>query len=161
VSNAGFHYSPPTPSDIPFNNLKIGVVTSVWNEHITHALKHGCISELVNLGFSLEQIVQSDVPGAFELPLGAQKLFELAQVDAVICLGAVIKGDTPHFDFVCQGATDGIRNVGLKYSKPCIYGLITTLTEQQALDRIGGSHGHKGKEAAHTAIHMLTEFYKL
>lgn len=161
MSNAGFNYSSPTPLVEFLNNLKIGVVTSLWNEHITHALKHGCLVELTEQGLDIDQIVQLDVPGAFELPLGAQKLFENSGVDAVICLGAVIKGDTPHFDFVCQGATNGIMSVGLKYSKPCIYGLITALTEQQANDRIGGSHGHKGKEAAQTAVHMLTEFYTL
>jgi 6,7-dimethyl-8-ribityllumazine synthase len=161
VSNSGFHYSPPTPSDKLISNLKIGVVTSVWNDHITSELKNGCVNELLSFGINLDQIVQIDVPGAFELPLGAQKLFEISQVDVVICLGAVIKGDTPHFDFVCQGATDGIMNVGLKNSKPCIYGLITTLTEQQAFERIGGSNGHKGKEAAQTALHLLHTFYTL
>lgn len=161
MSNAGFNYSSPTPLVDLFNNLKIGVVTSLWNEHITHALKHGCMVELTEQGLNVDQIVQLDVPGAFELPIGAQKLFEKLGVDAVICLGAVIKGDTPHFDFVCQGATNGIMDVGLKYGKPCIYGLLTTLNEEQAKERIGGSHGHKGKEAAQTALHLLTEFYSL
>lgn len=161
MSNAGFPFSSPTPLVEFLNNLKIGVVTSLWNEPITHALKHGCIVELTEQGLNIDQIIQLDVPGAFELPLGAQKLFEVSSVDAVICLGAVIKGDTPHFDFVCQGATRGIMDVGLKFSKPCIYGLLTTLNEGQARERIGGAYGHKGKEAAQTALHLLTEFYSL
>ena len=161
MSNAGFHFSPPTLSADLLDNLKIGVVTSVWNSHITNALKTGCFKELASWGITQDQIVELDVPGAFELPIGAQKLFEHSNVDAVVCLGAVIKGDTPHFDFVCQGATQGIMEVGLKFSKPCIYGLITTLNEQQAIDRIGGTHGHKGEEAAKTAMYMLSEFYKL
>ncbi len=118
----------------------------------------GAISELKTYGISDSQIKTYEVPGAFELPLGAQWLFH-QEMDAVICLGCVIKGDTPHFDFVCLGATNGIMEVGLKFNKPCIYGVITTNTEQQAIDRIGGPNGHKGKEAAQTALQLLALQY--
>ncbi len=134
----------------------MGIVVSTWNDHITSELLNGAVSELKSLGLTEGQIHIYEVPGAFELPLAAQWMFQKSeQIDAVICLGCVIKGDTPHFDYVCLGATNGIMEVGLKYNKPCIYGVITTNNEQQAIDRIGGPNGHKGKEAAQTAIQLL------
>ena len=122
---------------------------------MTGRLLNGALDELKQWGITEQNIVVLPVPGAFELPWGAQHLFEENQVDAVLTLGCVIKGDTPHFDFVCLGATNGVMQVGLKYNKPCVFGLITTLTEDQAEDRVGGRNGHKGKEAAQTAIFQL------
>lgn len=125
----------------------------MWNDHVTSPLLDGAKSQLVSLGVASTNIIELLVPGAFELPFGAQILFEKhKELDAVICLGCVIKGETPHFDYVCQGATTGIMEVGLKYNKPCIYGLITVNNLEQAQERIGGSHGHKGIESAQTAI---------
>lgn len=125
----------------------------MWNEHITSPLLDGAKSQLASLGVANSNIIELFVPGAFELPFGSQILFEKhLELDAVICLGCVIKGETPHFDYVCLGATQGIMNVGLKYNKPCIYGLITVNTLEQAKDRIGGNQGHKGIESAQTAI---------
>lgn len=135
--------------------FRVGITWSIWNEHITGRLLSGALEELKKWGISEQNIIVLPVPGAFELPWGAQTLFEDSQVDAVLTLGCVIKGDTPHFDFVCIGATNGVMQVGLKYNKPCVFGLITTLTEEQAEDRVGGKNGHKGKEAAQTAIFQL------
>lgn len=152
MSNSGFRLNSFPTSFI--SKIKVGIVVSTWNDHITSELLKGAVSELHANGLNETQITVYEVPGAFELPLGAQWLFH-REMDAVICLGCVIKGDTPHFDFVCLGATNGIMEVGLKFNKPCIYGVITTNTEQQAIDRIGGPNGHKGKEAAQTALQLL------
>lgn len=132
----------------------MGIVVAAWNNHITDVLLKGAKDTLLGFGLSADQIHSLSVPGAFELPLGAQMLFQ-QQCDAVICLGCVIKGDTPHFDYVCQAATDGILQVGLSQNKPCIFGVITTNNEQQALDRADGKLGNKGAEAALTACWML------
>ncbi len=140
--------------------FRVGITWSIWNEHITSRLLNGALEELNKWGILEQNIVVLPVPGAFELPWGAQQLFENSNVDAVLTLGCVIKGDTPHFDFVCLGATNGVMQVGLKYNKPCIYGLITTLTEDQAEDRVGGKNGHKGKEGAQTAIFQLVHSQK-
>ena len=140
--------------------FRVGITWSIWNEHITHRLLNGALDELKKWGIPEQNIVVLPVPGAFELPWGAQHLFEESNVDAVLTLGCVIKGDTPHFDFVCLGATNGVMQVGLKYNNPCVFGLITTLTEEQAEDRVGGKNGHKGKEAAQTAIFQLVHSKK-
>ncbi len=137
--------------------FKVGITWSIWNEDITSKLLDGATKELLNLGVLESQITTLPVPGAFELPWGAQQLFESKSVDAVLTLGCVIKGDTPHFDFVCEGATHGVLNIGLKYNKPCVFGLITTLNQEQAEDRVGGKYGHKGIEAAQTAIFQLLQ----
>jgi len=135
----------------------MGITWSIWNEDITSRLLDGATKELLNLGVLESQITTLPVPGAFELPWGAQQLFESKSVDAVLTLGCVIKGDTPHFDFVCEGATHGVLNIGLKYNKPCVFGLITTLNQEQAEDRVSGKYGHKGIEAAQTAIFQLLQ----
>lgn len=136
-------------------NLKIGVVVADWNKHITEKLLVAAINMLQERGIQQQQIEILRVPGSFELPHGAQMLFTV-NCDAVICLGCVIQGDTPHFDFVCQAAVDGILHVGLTAKKPCVFGVITTLTEEQAQERAGGKHGNKGAEAALTACWMIS-----
>jgi 6,7-dimethyl-8-ribityllumazine synthase len=122
---------------------------------VTEALYSGAVETLLQQGAGRENIIRKTVPGSFELTLGAQWLAEKNSIDAVICLGCVIQGETPHFDYICQAVAHGITNVGLKYNKPVIFGVLTTLTLQQALDRAGGKHGNKGDEAAATAIKML------
>lgn len=144
----------PFPYNLQPENLKIGVVVAEWNKHITSKLLSGATDTLKQNGLSLDQIEVLHVPGSFELPHGAQMLFD-SNCDAVICLGCVIQGDTPHFDFVCQAAADGILQVGLSVKKPCVFGVITTLTEQQAEARAGGERGNKGSEAALTACWMI------
>ena len=134
---------------------KFGIVVAEWNSEVTEALYSGVVETLLQQGASRENIIKKTVPGSFELTLGAQWLAEKNSIDAVICLGCVIQGETPHFDYICQAVAHGITNVGLKYNKPVIFGVLTTLNLQQALDRAGGKHGNKGDEAAATAIKML------
>ena len=133
--------------------MKVGIVVSEWNEQITEGLYQGAIQALNNCGCT--SVIRKDVPGSFELPLGAQYLLEYTDVDAVICLGSVIQGETKDFDFVCEGTALGIKDVSLKYNKPVLYGVLTDNTPQQAIDRSGGKHGNKGTEAALTAIKMV------
>ncbi len=136
------------------NEMVFGIVVSEWNEKITNGLLEGAYSTLIKNGASENNIIVKHIPGTFELPLGAQSLFEKTNVDAVICLGSVIQGETKHFDYVCEGAALGIKDVALKYNKPTIFGVLTDNTLQQAIDRSGGKHGNKGDEAAVTAIKM-------
>ena len=137
------------------SNRKFGIVVAEWNEEITEALFQGAWNALIQMGASKRNISRVNVPGSFELPLGAQRLAEQKKIDAVICLGCVIQGDTPHFDYICQATSYGIMKVGLKTGKPVVFGVLTTLTAQQALDRAGGKLGNKGEEAAVTAVAML------
>ena len=132
-----------------------GIVVAEWNEQVTEALYSGAFQTLINAGVPREKIERINVPGTFELSLGGQWMAKRDDVDAVICLGCVIQGETRHFDFICNAVADGITNVGLKYDKPVIFGVLTTDNMKQALDRAGGKHGNKGDEAAATAIKML------
>lgn len=131
------------------------IIVAEWNEEITESLYDGALTSLKAHGVKRENIIRKNVPGSFELSLGALWMAEKKNVDAVICLGCVIKGDTPHFDYICQAISYGITQAGLKTRKPVIFGVITTLNHQQALDRAGGKFGNKGEEAALTAIKML------
>jgi len=135
--------------------MKFGIVVAEWNYEITGALAQGAVDTLKRHGALDENIIVKHVPGTFELTLGAQYLAEFAMVDAIIALGCVIQGETRHFDFICQGVTQGITNLNMKYNKPFIFGVLTTDNQQQALDRAGGKLGNKGDEAAVTAIKML------
>ena len=136
--------------------MTLGIVVSEWNEKITTGLLNGAHSTLIKHGVKPENITIEFVPGAFELPLGSQILLESTKAyDAIICLGCVIQGETKHFDFVCDGVTQGIKDVSLKFNKPVIFGVLTDNTEQQSIDRSGGKHGNKGDEAAVTALKMV------
>ena len=137
-------------------NMRFGIVVAEWNKHITFALADGAVSTLKKYGASDDNILIKYVPGSFELPLGAQFFAEMENVDAVILLGCVIQGETRHFDFICQGVTQGTTELNLMYKKPFIFGVLTTDNEQQAIDRAGGIHGNKGDEAAVTAIKMVS-----
>ncbi|WP_303918520.1 MULTISPECIES: 6,7-dimethyl-8-ribityllumazine synthase [Draconibacterium] len=136
-------------------NMRFGVVVAEWNWEITSALANGAVDTLKKHGATDENISVKYVPGTFELPLGGQYFAELDNVDAVILLGCVIQGDTRHFDYICEGVTQGTKDLNLKYNKPFIFGVLTTNNEQQALDRAGGKLGNKGDEAAITAIKMV------
>jgi 6,7-dimethyl-8-ribityllumazine synthase len=136
-------------------DMRFGIVVSEWNEKITSGLLSGAKTTLLKHGAKEENITIITVPGAFELPLGAQTLLEHTDVAGVICLGCVIQGETKHFDFVCQGVTKGIVDVSINYGKPVIFGVLTDNTEQQSIDRSGGKLGNKGDEAAVTAIKMI------
>ncbi len=134
---------------------KIAIVVAEWNAKITGALYEGALQTLLKHGVKEENIISTAVPGSFELTAAAEILLNRQpNLDAVICLGCVIQGDTKHFDFICDSVANGITNVGIKHSKPVIFGVLTTNDEQQALDRAGGKHGNKGDEAAITALKM-------
>lgn len=135
--------------------MKFGIVVSEWNPAITDALYKGAYNTLLKQGAKEENIIVAHVPGSFELTAGARILAKKTDVDAVICLGCVIQGDTPHFNYVCQGVTQGITQLNVKFKIPFIFGLLTTLNQQQAEDRAGGKLGNKGDEAAITAIKMV------
>ncbi len=134
---------------------KVAIVVSRFNDFVTVKLLDGAKDGLLRHGITEQEITIAWVPGAFELPLIAQKLAETKQFDSVICLGAVIRGSTPHFDYVAGEAAKGIANVGLKYGIPVIFGVITTNTVEQAIERAGIRVGNKGWEAAIAAIEMM------
>lgn len=136
------------------SKMRFGIVVSDWNQEITHSLLEGALKTLKRHGATDNNIVVKHVPGSFELTLGAQFLAEYDDLDAIICLGCVIQGETPHFNYICQGVTYGITQLNLDYNIPFIFGVLTTLNMEQAADRAGGIHGNKGDEAAVTAIKM-------
>ncbi len=146
-------YSEKNIADI--STKKFAIVLAEWNSEVTEALYAGALDTLLKNGAKKENIIRKTVPGSFELTLGAQWMAREEEIDAVICLGCVIQGDTRHFDFICQAVAAGITEVNLKYNKPVIFGVLTPDTQEQALDRAGGKHGNKGDEAAITAIKML------
>lgn len=146
-------YSGKNIADI--SEKKFGIVVSEWNEEVTEALYSGALDTLLENGAKKENIIRKNVPGSFELSLGAQWMAEIEEIDAVICLGCVIQGETRHFDFICDAVAHGIKDVNLKFNKPVIFGVLTTDNQKQALDRAGGKHGNKGDEAAITAVKML------
>jgi len=139
------------PSAAPY---RFGIVVAEWNAEITNALYQGAFNSLVANGALEANIVSYTVPGSFELTSGADLLLKTGKLDAVICLGCVIQGETRHFDFICNAVANGVSNVAIKYAKPVIFGVLTTDNQQQAIDRAGGKHGNKGDEAAITAIKM-------
>ena len=137
------------------SGMRIAVVVSEWNTEITEALFTGVRDCLLELGCSPSDILRKSVPGSYELVIGAQWMAENHQPDAVICLGCVIQGETRHFDFICDAVANGLMNLGIKFSLPFIFGVLTPNTMQQAQDRAGGKHGNKGVEAAVTAVKMI------
>jgi 6,7-dimethyl-8-ribityllumazine synthase len=135
--------------------FKIGIVVSEWNDAITLNLLEGARTALIDNGVNEDNILVRFVPGAFELPLGAQYMCEYTDIDGAIAIGVVIQGETRHFDFVCDGATQGIKDVNLKYNVPVAFCLLTDNTLQQSIDRSGGIHGNKGVECAIACLKMV------
>ncbi len=135
-------------------NFTFGIVVAQWNAVVTEALLKGAYHSLIEKGATEDNITIIEVPGSFELTSGADLLLQNKSVDAVICLGCVIQGETRHFDFICDAVANGVTNVSIKHNKPVIFGVLTTDNQQQAEDRAGGKHGNKGEEAAITAIQM-------
>lgn len=133
---------------------RFGIVVSQWNSHITHNLQKGAVNALIDLGAKEENIFSYEVPGSFELIYGASRLCKKREVDAIIVIGSVIRGETAHFDYVCQGVTLGIKDLNIKYDIPVIFCVLTDDNEQQSIDRSGGKHGNKGVEAGVTAVVM-------
>jgi 6,7-dimethyl-8-ribityllumazine synthase len=152
---AGILKSVTGKSKINLATKKFAIVVAEWNEDITEALFFGAHDALLKLGVKKENIIRKNVPGSFELPLGAQLMADQKEIAAVIALGCVIQGDTPHFDYICQAVANGIMKVNLKSKKPVAFGVLTTLNKKQALERAGGKLGNKGEEAAVTVIKML------
>lgn len=144
----------------PQSRWKIGIVTARFNHEITERLENGCYERLLELGVKPQQITRVRVPGAVEIPIAAQKLIERA-ADCVIALGCVIQGDTKHFDYVCNSVERGCTQVMLETKKPVIFGVLTTDNDEQAEERVGGKHGHKGRDAADTAIEMINLLEKI
>ena len=134
---------------------RIGIVAGRFNEFITGKLLGGAVDAFVRHGGEEQNITVAWVPGAFEIPLTAQKMVESGKYDAVVCLGAVIRGATPHFDMVANEATKGVAQVGLRTGVPVIFGILTTDSIEQAVERAGTKDGNKGFEAVTTAIEMI------
>ncbi|MEG2755995.1 MAG: 6,7-dimethyl-8-ribityllumazine synthase, partial [Mucinivorans sp.] len=150
--NLSYQASPvPSAADMSF-----GIVVAEWNPEVTHALLDGALERLRQSGCPEDNISVKWVPGSFELALGAHFFTEYTNVDAVIVLGCVVQGETRHFDFLCQGVTQGIIELQLSTGLPIVFGVLTTLTMEQAMERAGGQHGNKGDEAAATAIKMVS-----
>jgi 6,7-dimethyl-8-ribityllumazine synthase len=139
------------------SGMRFGIVVSEWNQAITERLLEGACDTLERHGAKLENIHIDRVPGSFELTFGARRLAESGKFDAILVIGCVIRGDTPHFDYICAGVTHGITELNLRYAIPFIFGVLTTDTKEQAEVRAGGRYGNKGDEAAVTAIKMVTK----
>ena len=137
------------------HDIHIAIVVSEFNQPITNQLLHGTHNRLNQLGIAPEQIKTVKVPGAVEIPLAAKLLAKTKRYHAIICLGAVIRGETGHYDYVCQQVSYGCQKIMLEAELPIIFGVLTTDNVAQALDRVGGNHGHKGEEAADAALAMI------
>lgn len=142
-------------SHADMSGKKFALAVSSYHIMITEALYQGAVETILKEGGRTENIHRFDVPGAYELPQAAQWLAARPEIDAVICIGCVIQGQTRHFDFICQSVADGVMRVALESGKPVIFGVLTPENMEQAMDRAGGQHGNKGVEAAAAAIQML------
>lgn len=142
-------------------NMKIAIVVARFNEFITSKLLSGCIDCLIRHEAAGEDLTVAWVPGAFEIPMAAKKLAESGKYDAVICLGAVIRGATPHFDYVCAEASKGIAQVSMQTGVPVAFGVLTTENIQQAVERAGTKAGNKGVDCAMTAMEMVNLFKEM
>lgn len=136
------------------NSFRFGIVVSEWNPEITQSMCKGAIETLIDCGAKEENIITWDVPGSFELVYGCKRMIETQNLDAIIAIGNVIQGETKHFDFVCEGVTQGIVDLNVKYDTPVIFCVLTDNTRQQSIDRSGGKLGNKGVECAVAAIKM-------
>jgi 6,7-dimethyl-8-ribityllumazine synthase len=136
--------------------LRFAILVSEWNEEITDALCMGAFNTLIENRVFEEDILILHVPGSFELPFAAARIIKKKRVDAVICIGCVIQGETRHFEFISQAVANGIMNVGLSTNIPVVFGVLTTDNIEQAKDRSGGKHGNKGVETAIAALRMVS-----
>ena len=135
-------------------SFRFGIVVSEWNSEITKNLQKGAIETLLDCGATKDNIISWDVPGSFELVYGCRKMIQSQKIDEIIAIGNVIQGETKHFDFVCEGVTQGIVDLNIKYEIPVIFCVLTDNTKQQSLDRSGGKLGNKGIECAIAAVKM-------
>lgn len=136
--------------------FNVAIVISRFNEDVTQKLYTGAIQRLQELNFKPEQITVIWVPGAIEIPITAQRLAQTDKFEAIICLGAVIYGETKHFDYVCDQVSQGCQQVALSQNIPVIFGILTVDTEEQAYDRLGGAHGHKGRSSVDAAYELVS-----
>ena len=156
MASALHNLSDYDPTSVPSTDgMRFGIVVSEWNSDVTGRLLEGAYETLQRHGVSEDRIIVKTVPGSFELIFGSAQMVKSGLVDAVIAIGCVIRGDTPHFDYICQGATQGLADQNLHGDVPVIYGLLTCNNLDQAMQRCGGSLGNKGDEAAVTAIKMV------
>lgn len=156
MASALHNLSSYDPATVPSGKgYKIGIVVSEWNEEVTGALLEGAYNTLLRHDVEVDDIIVKTVPGSFELVYAAASMMDYTDVDAIIAIGCVIRGDTPHFDYICQGTTQGLAELNGRAEVPVIYGLLTCNTMQQALDRCGGALGNKGDECAITALKMI------
>lgn len=143
------------------DEIRIGIIVSDWNKEITQALLEGAIKTLKASRLTNDNIIVYHVPGSYELPQAASKMLDAFELDAVICLGCIIQGETRHFEFIAQAVAQQCLHVATNNSTPVIFGVLTTDTYDQALDRAGGKHGNKGDEAANTALQMAALYRKM
>ncbi len=136
------------------SGMRIGIVVSEWNPDITEKLAEGARNTLLRLGVKEENITLWHVPGSFELIYGARRMQDNAFLDAIIAVGSIIRGETPHFDYVCQAVSQGIKDLNVRGNIPVVFCVLTDDTKQQAIDRSGGRHGNKGVDCAAAAIKM-------
>jgi len=156
VSSNTYSYTADQGQSVPdASEMRFGVIATEWNNHITDKLLEGVTSELQAHGAPLQNITVKRVPGSFELIYAAAQLAKFGHVNGIIVLGCVIRGDTPHFDYICQGVTQGIAQLNAQEDIPVVFGVITVNNEAQALERAGGKLGNKGREFAITAIKMV------
>ncbi|MGG8495726.1 6,7-dimethyl-8-ribityllumazine synthase [Tenacibaculum sp. TC6] len=151
TTNLSYYDKASIPNAKPF---RFGIVVSEWNPEITQNLHQGAIDTLIDCGAESEHIISWEVPGSFELVYGCKKMIETQKLDAIIAIGNVIQGETKHFDFVCNGVTQGIVDLNINYDTPVIFCVLTDNTKQQSIDRSGGKLGNKGIECAVAAIKM-------
>jgi 6,7-dimethyl-8-ribityllumazine synthase len=137
------------------NTFPIAIVVSLFNRKVTQALQDGALEALKRAGFSSEDITVVEVPGAVEIPLAAKALAKKNKFSAIVALGAVIRGETSHYDYVCEQVSRGCQDVTFAFDTPVIFGVLTTENEAQAWDRLGGEHGHKGHDAVEAALAMV------
>lgn len=142
-------------------DCKVAIIVSLFNEPVTSELLGGAIQRLDELGVSKDNILVLEVPGAVEIPLATRRVLQAEKFDVAITLGAVIRGETTHYDYVCEQVSQGVQQVSFDLDTPVIFGVLTTENKEQAWDRLGGAHGHKGKDAADAALAMLDVFSKI
>ena len=162
MSSNTFSYTQDQTMPVPdASEMRFGIIVTEWNNHITDKLLDGAASELQKRGVAESNITVKRVPGSFELIYAAQQLAKFGHVNGIIIIGCVIRGDTPHFDYICQGVTQGIAELNVKGDIPVVFGLLTVNTPEQAEERAGGKLGNKGEEFALTAIKMVDYAWRL
>lgn len=137
-------------------NRRIGIVAATWHDDVVQKLIEGCLDQLLSLGVHENDIVIVRCPGTFEIPLTASSMISSGEYHAIITLGVVIRGETAHFEFIAGSAVQALQTIAVDTGVPCVFGVLTVDTKEQALERAGGVHGHKGAEAAETALRMAS-----